>query len=639
MIVATAGHVDHGKTLLVKALTGVDTDRLEEEKRRGLTIDLGFAYHDFDGERVGFIDVPGHQRFIHNMLAGVSGIDYAIMVVAADDGVMPQTLEHLEILRLLGVPQGLCVITKIDRVDSVRVVEVEAAVREVTRDTFLESAELMPVSALTGDGIDALTRHIGTAARECAAHSSDGCFRLSVDRAFTLRGAGVIVTGTVHSGKVATGDELMVAPSNLQVRVRGLHVQDLETTESRAGDRCALNLAGIDRDQISRGDWLVERTANQSTDRIDVSLTVLSSQQRPLRHWTPVHVHLAASHFTGRVALLEPGSLESGDTKLAQLVLDGALPAKHGDRFIIRDQGQDTTLGGGEVVDIYPPRRGRRRAERLRYLECNAASTAREALSALTEVFANGVDLDRFENCWNLTPPERAALERDVVCHVFDAEGHRDAVSNANMELLQGELVEKVAAWHKASPHVLGIRLAQLTPLLASAPTNALLRAALALLVGGGRVKQHGSMFGSPDHQPELVGQDRRLWQQVEPLLDAEDLKPPIVRELCQEIGVALTPLTAFLKRTTHLGFTIGVADNRYFLPSTVRTLAAYVEELAAGDADGHLTAREFRDRCGIGRNLSIEVLEFFDAQGFTRRHGDWRMVLKPADEVFGTQL
>ena len=637
MIIATAGHVDHGKTALVKALTGVDTDRLEEEKRRGLTIDLGFAYYDFAGVRVGFIDVPGHQRFIHNMLAGVSGIDYAILVVAADDGVMPQTLEHLEILELLGVARGLIVITKSDRVDPARITEVEHGVSEITRDTFLESGETLIVSSVTGDGIDSVTQHIAAAAKSHRMRSSSGCFRLSVDRAFTLRGAGVVVTGTVHSGCVSTGDELVVAPSDISVRVRGLHAQNVEAVQSKAGDRCALNLAGIDRDRISRGDWLVAAQANQSTDRIDVSLSLLSSQQRPLRHWTPVHVHLAASHITGRVALLRSGSLAPGETDLAQIVLDGSIPAKRADRFIIRDQGQDMTLGGGEVLDVFPPRRGRRRPERRAYLECIARDSAIEALASMLEAFPTGVDLDRFENCWNLNASERRTLEQDLAFHIYTDQGQRIAVSNANIEALQGELADKVGAWHKASPHVMGIRLSQLRPLIPSQPPVALLDAALSALASKGRLKQHGAMFAVPDHQPQLVGEDRQLWQRLMPLLDATNLKPPIVREISQTVGVPLKPLSAFLKRTTHLGFTVGVADNRYFLPSTLRQLAGFVEELAESDPEGHLTAKEFRDRSGIGRNLSIEVLEFFDSQGFTRRHGDWRIMLKPANEVFGS--
>jgi selenocysteine-specific elongation factor len=636
MIVATAGHVDHGKTLLVKALTGIDTDRLEEEKRRGLTIDLGFAYHDFDGERVGFIDVPGHHRFIHNMLAGVSGIDYAMLVVAADDGIMPQTLEHLAILRLLKIPEGICVITKADRVDAKRLDEVERALREITRDTFLESGDVFRVSSVRGSGVDTLGAHLASAARRCAGHTSERCFRLSIDRAFTLRGAGVVVTGTVHSGRVGIGDELVSTPNDIPVRVRGLHVQDLEATHSQAGDRCALNLAGIERTDLGRGDWLVAQDAIESVDRIDVSLSLLASQHRPLRHWTPVHIHLAASHFTGRVALLEPGAIEPGETRLAQLVLDGSVPARRLDRFIVRDQAQDVTLGGGEVLDIHPPRRGRRRPERIRYLECNSAKTPSAALTGLIDAFPNGIDLDRFESCWNLTREERDVLEKDVPCQLYNDEGHRFAVSDASMNALQKQLVVKVSAWHKASPHVMGIRLAQLRPLVGAGPTDALITSALAGLVRKGTLSQHGAMFAAPDHRPELVGEDRRLWQRIEPMLDVPDLKPPILRELSQTLGVPLKMLTDFLKRTSHLGFTVGVADNRYFLPGTVRTLASYVEDLAARDAEGHVTAKAFRDRSGIGRNLAIDVLEFFDAQGFTRRHGDWRIVLKPADEVFG---
>ena len=312
MIVATAGHVDHGKTALVRALTGVDTDRLPEEKKRGLTIDLGFAYHPLDAEHVlGFVDVPGHERFVRNMLAGVGSIDLALVVVAADDGVMPQTREHTAILDLLGVSECIAVVSKVDKVDAARADEVSGQIDALLSDTGMRRAKIHRVSALSGAGVEALAGALRERALGLAARAADGRFRLCVDRAFMLRGAGLVVTGTVHAGVAATGERLVVTPSGYEARIRGIHAQDRPAGHARAGQRCALNLAGrdIEAGAIVRGDWLVDRTLHAPTDRIDVRLRVLPGEPRPVRHWTPVHAHLAAAHSTARVAVLGAGSI------------------------------------------------------------------------------------------------------------------------------------------------------------------------------------------------------------------------------------------------------------------------------------------------------------------------------------------
>ena len=363
MIVGTAGHIDHGKTALVKALTGVDADRLPEEKARGITLDLGYAYVPAaSGEVLGFVDVPGHERLVHNMVAGVTGIDFVLLVIAADDGPMPQTREHLQIVDLLGLRRGAVALTKIDVVDAARLEAVRRDVQDLLRGTTLEGAPVFPLSSRTGAGVEPLQRHLEQAAASGVHAASRGGFRLAIDRCFTLKGAGVVVTGTVHAGSVKVGDELVLSPPGLRVRVRSLHAQDRPADLGQTGQRCALNLAGpgFEKALVRRGDWVVSAPLHVPVQRVDVQLRLLASEARPLAHWTPVHVHLGAADLTGRVALLESETLAAGAGALAQLVLDRAIGALAGDRFILRDQSAARTLGGGVVLDPFPPQRGRR---------------------------------------------------------------------------------------------------------------------------------------------------------------------------------------------------------------------------------------------------------------------------------------
>ena len=306
MIIGTAGHIDHGKTALVRALTGVETDRLPEEQARGITLDLGFAYQEIDsGEVLGFVDVPGHERLMHNMVAGAAGIDYVILVVAADDGPMPQTREHLEILDLLGLERGLVALTKIDRVPPARVSQAAAEVRALLQGRALAEAPVFPVNALSGDGIAPLARHLHGAAADLPARRGDGRFRLAVDRSFSIAGAGTVVTGIVLDGRVRPGDRLLVSPAGHPVRVRRLHAQGRPAQEGRAGQRCALNLADLHRDAVGRGDLVLAPALHLPTRRLDLRLRVLAGEPAPLKHWTPVHCHLGAAHLTGRVAELD----------------------------------------------------------------------------------------------------------------------------------------------------------------------------------------------------------------------------------------------------------------------------------------------------------------------------------------------
>jgi selenocysteine-specific elongation factor len=361
MIIGTAGHIDHGKTALVRALTGVDTDRLLEEKARGISIDLGFAYLAApDGSVLGFVDVPGHEKFIRNMLAGATGIDFVVLVVAADDGIMPQTLEHLAIVDLLGIGRGVVAMTKVDLVAPARRFEVAGDVTRALARTRLAGSSVVPVSTVTGEGIDDLRAHLFVAARTLDAPVARGRFRLAVDRSFTLAGIGTVVTGTVLTGTVAVGHRVVVSPCGIEARVRSLHAQNRPAALGRAGDRCALNLAGdaVSKDAIARGDIVLDPALHAPADRIDATLRLLAGERKPISQWTPVRLHHAAVEVGARVVLLEDEPIVPGGEGRVQLVLDRSIAAACGDRFIIRDTSAQRTISrsAGSLPQATQPR-------------------------------------------------------------------------------------------------------------------------------------------------------------------------------------------------------------------------------------------------------------------------------------------
>ena len=399
MIVGTAGHIDHGKTSLVRALTGVDTDRLKEEKARGISIDLGFAYLPApDGAVLGFVDVPGHEKFVHNMLAGATGIDFVLLVIAADDGVMPQTREHLAIVDLLGITRGVVALTKIDLAAPPQQAKVLADIAQLLQGTGLEGAEVVAVSTVTNDGIDALREKLFDAAHTIRARATAERFRLAVDRSFTLAGAGTVVTGTVLSGAVATGDHVTISPSGLVARVRSLHAQNRPTEHGVAGQRCALNLAGdgISKDAIARGQVVLDPDLHAPTDRIDASLRLLATEQKPVTQWMPARLHHAATEIGARIVLLGDAAVAPGGEALVQLVLERPIAAAAGDRFVLRDTTAQRTIGGGKFLDLRAPSRKRRTPERLAQLQAHMIEDPARALAALLETAPHYVDLTAF---------------------------------------------------------------------------------------------------------------------------------------------------------------------------------------------------------------------------------------------------
>ena len=641
MILATAGHIDHGKTALVQALTGVNADRLPEEQRRGLTIDLGFAYATLpDGTELGFVDVPGHERFLPNMLAGVLSIDRVLLVVAVDDGPRPQTLEHLDILELIGVAELTGVVTKVDRVERSRTAAVVAELGELLAAAGFAESPIFPVSSRSGEGVAALSGHLEESARlaqrKRAAAPASGLFRMPIDRAFTLPGIGLVVTGTVAAGSVRTGERLTISPRGIAVRVRGLHSQNRPAETVAAGERCAVNIAGSfpDGGEPGRGDWVVAPERHAPARRLDLLLRVSRYAEAPLRDGLPVHLHLGTADVVGRVALLAGRSLAPGETGYVQIDFAEPIGALYGDRAVLRDHRARHTLAGGRVVDPFPPRRGRRLPARLAILEAAAEADPGQALTRTLEV-SGLVDLPHFALVRNLAPAELDAITEAGGFLCVGPARAGVAVTPDRLEALCAEILAALAAYHAAHPDTLGpTRPALLAQLRRLAP-EAALDGALIDLAAAGRCVREGPVWRLPEHRPRLTQGDERLWERVRPLLAVTDLRPPRVREIAAALELEPERVERLLNRAQRLARVARVADNRFFLPETLAQLAEIARELADGSPEGAFTAAAFKDRSGVGRNLTIQILEYLDKMGATRRQGDARILLRGGD-VFG---
>ena len=621
MIIGTAGHIDHGKTTLVKALTGVDTDRLPEEKAKGITLDLGYAYTD--GGLLGYVDVPGHEKLVHTMLAGATGIDFLLLAVAADDGPMPQTREHLAIASLLGIDYGAVALTKIDTVSDDRLLAVQDEIGGLLNGGRLGGMPIFPVAATRGDGVAALREHLLAAAHAQGEVRVQGGFRLAIDRAFTLPGIGLIVTGTAFSGRIAVGDTVMLTPPGRSARVRSLHVQNRPAQVGHAGQRIAINLAGgPEKAEITRGMWIVAPGLHRPVQRFQCELSALEN----LRHWMPVHVHLGAADVTGRLALLEGEVLVAETSGLAEIVLDKAVGVVAHDRFILRDQSAIRTLGGGRVLDIFPPTRHKRAPERLAMLRLLADDDPAPALHRALQREPAGVDLDRYAANRNLS--EAGVLWQDLGLVIVEDAGRRIGFLSVAWQELGARLLAALAAEHDRAPEMIGVERDRLRRL--TLPT--LGRAAFDRLVAGlqadGGIAQTGGWLHQPGYRATLSASDVELWRALRAWHDAAPFQPPRVRDVARASGIAEDKLRALMKRVARVGQVYPVALDHYFTAEAIAELAAQVDALCA--REGVARAAALRDAVGGGRKVAIQILEFFDRVGYTRRVRDAHVLREP---------
>lgn len=625
MIVGTAGHIDHGKTTLVRALTGVDTDRLKEEKARGISIELGYAYTPLaDGDVLGFVDVPGHERLVHTMVAGACGIDFALLVVAADDGVMPQTREHLAILELLGVARGAVALSKVDRVDVERVRQVQTEVLSALAPTALRDARVFPLNAAAPDdpGTAALRTHLREVAATLPARGDDGLFRLAVDRVFTLVGHGTVVTGTVFSGQVHAGDTVAVMPADTRARVRSIHAQNRPSESGRAGQRCALNLAGIEKSAVARGDWLADPRALAPTTRIDVRLRLLPDSRLRLASWSPLHIHQGTAHRVAHLVPLDASALSAGESGRAQLVFDAPICATPGDRFIARDAQAAHTVGGGVVLDPFAPPRKRRSPERLGYLDALERIIAGEGVGSVLRHAPFGVSMTDLVRLTGRAP-ERVALPQDALA--IDAGHERFVLLPAHWKSLRERALTALSAFHAEVPDEAGPDVGRLRRMALPQMPDALWRALIDELAGERAVMRAGPWLHLPTHAVILSEDDQALARKLQPLIAAGGFDPPWVRDLAAAVQEPEARVRQVLRKLVTQGAVYQVVHDLFYDRRCLDELAGVVSTLAR--QHGRIDAARYRDAIRLGRKRTIQILEYFDRIGYTRRVHDTHVI------------
>lgn len=641
LIIATAGHVDHGKTALVRQLTGVETDTLLAEKDRGLTINLGYAYHHFEAEQggetrpftLGFVDVPGHTDFIHNMLAGVGSVDFALLVVAADDGIMPQTREHLAILGLLGVSELAIAISKIDRVDDTRVTAVKQELEMFLQAFQFERVSYFPVSNINGDGIAGLRQHLETRAMnpdERATEAGERGTRFLIDRSFSVKGIGTVVTGCLRTGKLAEGNQLVLALHEETARIKGIRLDKDPIHALHPGQRAALNIT-LAQDRVQRGSWLVEADMLHPVIRFDCRITPLN-QTFSFRPGAQYHLYHGSSHYLVSIRALDPAA------GYFQVRSNESLQACYGDRFIIRDPAATETLAGGYVIDTYVPRRGRSSKTRLQELAAKDHPPV-AALAKLLREASLGIDLQQFSRNYNIRMDDVLMMLEDsatqaIVFPPHSLLGHR-AIGLSQFESLQGAILNLIEDYHQLHPSEAGISEPQLSQQLEIPNIHRVLSLVVEHLRDSGKISREGTLLQLPDHKAVLSKEETEFMARIHPLLLRAGNVPPRTRELVDMTGIPLKALERILREVTKSGSLVQVAQNRHFLPKTVAELASFTEELAASKEDGAFSVIEFRDASGIGRNLCIEILEYFDGRGFTRREGNARLIRTDKDNIF----
>jgi selenocysteine-specific elongation factor len=638
-IIGTAGHIDHGKTSLIKALTGIDTDRLKEEKERGISIDLGFASLELpDGTRAGIVDVPGHERFIRNMLAGAHGIDLVLFTVAADDGVMPQTEEHLDIVHLLGVRRAVFVITKADLVDRARVTQVADDIRALVAGTTLEGSPIVPFACPTGEGLDEIRQTIARTLKNAGKAPPPGRFRLPVDRAFVSAGHGLIVTGTATNGEVHAGDRVRCLPSGEPLRVRSVEVHGEPVETGSWGQRIALNLSGSNLTSITRGDVICDEAVTLTCDRFDAAVEVRPSAARGLKDYQRVRIHMGTAERMGKVIPLgsrrHPGAhtIAPGDRAYCQVTSAEPLAAMRGDHFILRDETAQRTIGGGVVLLPASPKRRRTDPHLLDRLDAldldngddgalfeamvNDSGEFALPLARLAQL-ANDVD-DRIQS--------RAAASPSL--HAFQLEGDTHYATERACTAAKARVLDSVRAWHASHPLSPGLDVEEARAALPMAVPARIFRALVDELERAGAIVRDGSVLRAPDHRPQVSPGDQAIVDRIAAALRAAPLAPPDVKQLGESLSIdraRLLPLLRVMERQRQV---VAVAADLYMAADVVERLRGELErELADGRA---LTAAAFRDRWQTTRKYAIPILEYFDRAGVTIRMGEVRRLRHP---------
>ncbi|MFH2219224.1 MAG: selenocysteine-specific translation elongation factor [Pseudomonadota bacterium] len=632
IILGTAGHIDHGKTSLIKALTGIDTDRLKEEKLRGITIELGFASLDLpSGQHLGIVDVPGHEKYVKNMVAGATGIDIVSMVIAADEGVMPQTREHMEICALLGINHGFVVLTKIDMVDEEWLELVTEDIREFTRGTFLEEKPIVPVSSVTGQGIPEFIKTLDELSADVPPRSSAGIFRLPVDRVFTMKGFGTVITGTLVSGRVQVGDTVRVYPSSVISKVRGIQVHNLSVDVAEAGMRTAINFQGLEKAAVNRGEVLARPGDLKPSYMVDISFHFLKSNKKPIKTRTPVRFHTGTSEVLGNLVLLDTEEILPGVSTPAQLRLDSPVAVVKDDRFVIRSYSPIRTIGGGHVINPIPPKHKRFKPEVIKGLKGLAESTSEEIIEYhVMESLYRGVTFTDLKLMTNMPDKQLDNSLQDLLSKrsiiLVDKE-NRIFIHHGSFEKLKQEFTQCMEKYHGANPLKAGMPKEELKSRLPSAPGSKLFNMTLSQMIKDKHIIAEENMVRLASHTISLAVDQSAIKMKILNVYRESGLTPPYFKEFSKTLGVNPSQSKDVLMLLVDEGLIVKAKEDLYFHTEAIDGLKKRLVSFLENHEE--ITTPQFKDMVGVSRKYLIPLIEYFDAKNITLRVGDSRRLRK----------
>jgi selenocysteine-specific elongation factor len=632
IILGTAGHIDHGKTSLIKAMTGTDTDRLKEEKERGITIELGFAALDLpSGEHLGIVDVPGHEKFVKNMVAGATGIDIVAMVIAADEGVMPQTREHMEICTLLGVQHGLIAMTKIDMVDEEWMELALEDIREFCQGTFLEDAPILPVSSVTGRGIPELIKALDEIAGQIPERRPSNLFRLPIDRVFSMKGFGTVITGSLVSGKITVGETIMIYPSGITSKVRGIQVHNQSANEAEAGMRTAINFQGLDKAAVNRGEVLSTPGALVPSYMVDISFHYLASNQKPLKNRTLVRFHTGTSEVMGYLILLEQEELPAGQTVVAQLRLDSPVAIVKDDRFVVRSYSPVRTIGGGYVINPAPQKHKRMKPEIIQGLQELTGNDPDEIISYHIEQSGySGVSFSHLKIMTNLPDKQLDTQLQHLLSQkkiIQTDKEQRIFIHQTTFEALKQKISEHLTDYHSTNPLKAGMPKEELKskfPLLTDAK---LFNQVLNQMIKSQQIVQEENTVRLDSHRVSLGRDQTDIRNKILEIYGNGGLQPPYFRDVIKELNATPKHVQDVLMLLVEEGRVIKTKDDLFFDVAAVDNLKTRLVEFLK--SNGEITTPQFKEMTGVSRKYVIPLIEYFDAKNVTLRVGDSRKLRK----------
>ncbi len=630
IILGTAGHIDHGKTTLIKTLTGVDLDSLKEEKARGITIQLGFTSLSLpSGQRLGIVDVPGHEKFVRNMVSGVGGIDIVLFTIAADEGIMPQTREHLDICQILKIKRGVIALTKTDLVDEEWLQMVKDEIKEFTKGSFLENASVIPLSSVTGQGIPSLLTTLDTLSREVEERTSEGIFRLPIDRVFTMKGFGTVVTGTLISGTISIGDNVEILPEKIEARIRGIQVHNQQVEKANAGSRTAINLQGVDRDFLGRGSILVPIKTLNPTLRIDIKIEHLSSSSKSIKNRSRIRFHSGTSEVLAQLILLDKEELPPGSSSLVQLKLEEPVVVLPRDRFVIRSYSPIFTIGGGEVLDAHPHKHKRLASETLSQLNALQEGSDKNNISLfVSDSGLAGLDLPQLISRMGKEPSQLSLLLNELIKEkklVLIDEESQKVIATQKYEELKSMLLEQIRNYHKKFPLKKGMLKEELKSKLPPLVDSRLFNRLLTDLINSSSIKIEKDKLWLHQHKPTLKDAQKELKDRIAKIYLEGNLTPPSFKELIEQLSSNEKETKSIIDLLAADGTVVKVKENLWFHRETLETLEKTLIEFIK--KNGEITTSQFKDLTQASRKYTIPLMEYYDQLKITIRVGDKRVL------------